>query len=40
VEYLEADWKKDEGFKKSCEISKENDFYRQNYCGCEFSTRK
>lgn len=39
VKYLEADWKKDGGFKKSCEISKENDFYRQNYCGCEFSIR-
>ncbi|HNV97411.1 MAG TPA: epoxyqueuosine reductase QueH [bacterium] len=37
MEYLESDWKKDGGFKKSCEISKENDFYRQNYCGCEFS---
>ncbi len=40
IKYLEADWKKDGGFKKSCEISKENDFYRQNYCGCEFSFRK
>ncbi|MDD3284784.1 MAG: epoxyqueuosine reductase QueH [Patescibacteria group bacterium] len=37
VEYLQADWKKDGGFQKSCEISKENKFYRQQYCGCEFS---
>lgn len=40
IEHLEADWKKDGGFKKSCEISKENEFYRQNYCGCEFSIIK
>lgn len=40
VKYLEADWKKDGGFKRSCEISKENSFYRQSYCGCEFSIRK
>ncbi len=40
IEYLEADWKKDGGFKKSCEISRDNDFYRQSYCGCEFSIRK
>ncbi len=40
IKYLEADWKKDGGFKKSCEISKENEFYRQSYCGCEFSIRK
>jgi predicted adenine nucleotide alpha hydrolase (AANH) superfamily ATPase len=40
VEYLEADFKKDGGFKRSCEISKENEFYRQNYCGCEFSMRR
>lgn len=40
IEYLEADWKKDGGFKRSCEISKENEFYRQNYCGCEFSINK
>lgn len=40
IEYLEADWKKDGGFKKSCEISRENEFYRQSYCGCEFSIRQ
>lgn len=39
IEYLEADWKKDGGFQRSCEISKQNSFYRQNYCGCEFSAR-
>lgn len=39
IKYLEADFKKDNGFKKSCEISKEEGFYRQDYCGCEFSMR-
>lgn len=37
VQYLESDWKKHDGFKKSCDISKEQGFYRQEYCGCEFS---
>jgi len=35
--FYEADWKKQDGFKKSCQLSKEHNFYRQNYCGCEFS---
>jgi epoxyqueuosine reductase len=38
--YLESDWKKQEGFKKACNISREEGFYRQEYCGCEFSIRK
>ena len=37
IGYLESDWKKQEGFKKACDISKEEGFYRQEYCGCEFS---
>ena len=40
IEYLESDWKKQEGFKKACNISREEGFYRQQYCGCEFSMRK
>ncbi|HPA25332.1 MAG TPA: epoxyqueuosine reductase QueH [bacterium] len=35
--FYEADWKKHDGFKKSCELSKTHNFYRQKYCGCEFS---
>lgn len=37
--YLESDFKKKGGYLRSCEISKEYDMYRQNYCGCEFSVR-
>ncbi len=37
IAFLEADFKKKNGFKKSVEISKENGFYRQNYCGCVYS---
>ena len=37
VKYLPSDFKKGEGYKRSIELSKEFDLYRQNYCGCEFS---
>jgi len=37
VKFFKADWKKKNGFKLACELSKRQDFYRQNYCGCEFS---
>lgn len=37
VEYLLSDFKKKEGYKRSIELSKEYDLYRQNYCGCIFS---
>ncbi|MGL4986878.1 MAG: epoxyqueuosine reductase QueH [Treponemataceae bacterium] len=37
VKYLYADFKKENGFKLSVEISKKFNLYRQNYCGCEFS---
>lgn len=40
LNYLDQDFKKNEGFKKSCEISKNLRLYRQDYCGCEFSIRK
>ncbi len=39
VEYLFSDFKKREGYKKSIELSKELELYRQEYCGCEFSLR-
>ena len=37
VTFYEADFKKRDGFKKSCELSKKLGFYRQNYCGCIYS---
>lgn len=37
INFYEADWKKHDGFKKSCQLSKKYNFYRQTYCGCEFS---
>ncbi len=35
--WLPSDFKKKDGYKKSIELSKKHDLYRQNYCGCEFS---
>ena len=40
VTFYEADFKKSDGFKKSCELGKKHGFYRQNYCGCIYSQRK
>lgn len=37
VEYLYADFKKRDGYRRSCELSKQYGLYRQNYCGCRFS---
>ncbi len=37
VTYLVSDFKKGEGYKRSCFLSKEYDLYRQNYCGCTYS---
>jgi len=39
VKFLIGDWKRNDGFKKAMQCSRENNFYRQNYCGCEFSKR-
>jgi len=39
INFLDRDWKKKDGFKKSCELSREEDFYRQDYCGCVYSKR-
>jgi len=39
VKYLEADFKKREGFKKAMELSKKQGFYRQDYCGCIYSRK-
>lgn len=37
VKWLPSDFKKREGYKRSIELSKEYDLYRQNFCGCVFS---
>jgi predicted adenine nucleotide alpha hydrolase (AANH) superfamily ATPase len=37
VRFLYADLKKRDGYKRSLELSKTYNLYRQNYCGCEFS---
>lgn len=39
VEYLEADFKKKDGFKKSVLLSRQLGLYRQDYCGCLYSLR-
>ncbi|MDA3797700.1 MAG: epoxyqueuosine reductase QueH [Kiritimatiellae bacterium] len=38
--FLDIDFKKQDGFKRSLVLSEINDFYRQKYCGCEFSKRQ
>jgi len=37
--FLEIDFKKKEGFKKSLEAAKKLNLYRQNYCGCIYSKK-
>lgn len=37
VSYLNSDFKKRNGYKRSIELSKEYDLYRQDYCGCVYS---
>ena len=37
VKYLYSDFKKNEGYKRSIELSKQYNLYRQDYCGCIFS---
>lgn len=40
VAYLPSDFKKKNGYKRSVELSKEHNLYRQDYCGCVFSQRE
>lgn len=40
VKYLEADFKKQDGFKKSTVLSREHGLYRQDYCGCVYSRKR
>lgn len=37
IKYLAGNYKKKDGYKRSIELSKQLDLYRQHYCGCEFS---
>lgn len=37
VSYLPSDFKKKNGYKRTIELSKEFDLYRQNFCGCVYS---
>ena len=37
VKYLYSDFKKNNGYKRSIELSKEYNLYRQDYCGCIYS---
>ena len=37
IKYLYSDFKKNNGYKRSIELSKEYNLYRQNYCGCIYS---
>ncbi|MDP2685072.1 MAG: epoxyqueuosine reductase QueH [bacterium] len=40
LKFLEANFKKNDGFKKAMDISRCEDFYRQDYCGCLYSMRR
>ena len=40
VKYLYSDFKKHDGYKKSIELAKKYNLYRQDYCGCSFSKKK
>lgn len=40
VSYLQSDFKKKNGYKRSIELSKEYGLYRQDYCGCVFSLQE
>ena len=37
INYLFSDFKKRNGYRRSCELSNVYDLYRQDYCGCPYS---
>jgi predicted adenine nucleotide alpha hydrolase (AANH) superfamily ATPase len=39
IKFLYADFKKQNGYKRSIELSHEYNLYRQNYCGCIYSQK-
>lgn len=40
VKWLPSDFKKKEGYKRSIELSRKYNLYRQNFCGCVYSRVK
>ena len=40
IKYLYSDFKKKEGYKRSNELSRKYELYRQNYCGCKYSLKE
>jgi len=40
INFLEANFKKKDGFYKSIKLSIEHNLYRQNYCGCVYSQQE
>ena len=40
VRWLPSDFKKKNGYRRSCELSQAYGLYRQDYCGCVFSRRE
>ena len=40
IKYLYSDFKKNNGYKHSIEMSKEYNLYRQDYCGCVYSKKE
>ncbi len=39
IKYLAGNYKKNDGYKKSIELAKKYDLYRQEYCGCLMSAK-
>ncbi len=40
IKYLLSDFKKENGYQRSIELSKKYNLYRQNYCGCLYSRKE
>lgn len=40
VKWLPSDFKKKEGYKRSIELSRQYNLYRQNFCGCTYSKQQ
>ncbi len=40
TKYLPSDFKKKNGYQRSCELSETYHLYRQNYCGCVYSKKE
>lgn len=38
VKFIDSDWR--EGFREAQQFARENDIYRQKYCGCVFSQKE